>query len=195
MPSVPDEFAKLREDYQAGRVERHAEDSPWNRRIQFEDGTVWFPGGASDPTDIVMLLLGPLFVICLLGTILCAADWLVWAWAFAGGLLLTGALIGLHLRADRRRRREVEARMERGLFLFADAAILRDDGFDRRIAREDILELAIRPSKRGYEKTLPWITFVLTRDKEEVTTWLTGNTLDVVEAWLGKGERPERDPD
>ena len=161
-------------------------DTLYDRCVEFEDGTLWFPDGRPEAqatrvgpaamfgltlmTGTVSLVLfvdgHPWAVASLLGPALCLA-----------GLVL---LLGRQLRAEA----AAEARLERGVVLRPDALVLRDPPHDVRVKRDSIRGFAVRLAHRGGDKAQPWVHVLIHADAPEVPLSLTERFLPMLEAWF-----------
>lgn len=174
-------WQRLRAEYEADQIERVGEPHHRSRHVVFEDGTVWFPDVGPDGGG--SLLLPVMFGALLLSAVAVAVGWhdglqLVTG-VGAAGVLLAVALIAVVVRGANRREAAAEARLARGLFLFADRAVWRDAGTERAVPRAEVRE--VRTARGGQGAQHEVIHFVLADEKIPVD--LPGPAFPVIQAW------------
>ncbi len=176
---------ELRTAFADGKTTEHDPDAIDDRRIEFEDGTMWFPDGAPDPQ---VGKAGPasLFGLTLMAgmaSVVLFVD--AHPWRFPSLLPLSACvgLLVLLLRHNARKERAAEARLERGLFLLDDALVLRDPPYDESVPRSTIESFVVRSAVRDGERSKPWVHAVR-NGGAEVPLSLTERSLPALERWL-----------
>ncbi len=178
-------WTSLRDAHAAGESSELLSDSIHDRRVEFEDGVVWFPDGVPAPQGST---LGPASLFGLLivsgsGSLVLFMDDHPW---FVMSVVPTSVLaLGLVLLLWRSARleRAAEARLDRGVFLLPDAVVLRRQGEETRIPRASIERFEVRHRTRGDEASTPWIYVVRRGDADVVPLDLTERSLGVLKAW------------
>ncbi len=187
-----DPWARRRDAFAAGEVTRHGYDMLHDYRVEFADGTVWFPNGGLDPVGSGLEVV-PAFALVLLSgvaTLVLTVDGYNEVWWAAASLAVSLVLLWLGLARAQRLENAAIARLERGLFLTEDALTVHQS-VPTTVSRARIQRFDVRYSRRGEGPSQPWIVVVVEND--QVATGLGPSELPRLRAWLeGHSDDPSR---
>ena len=180
-----DRYAPLVEARAGGRAREHR--VRHNRHVVFEDGTVWFPEGYEAPGAQVHL--GILLVVAvgsLIGSIGAVVDGsMKWGWYFGPALVVSGGLLAWALRRARAKTAAKEQALACGVFLFDDAIVIRDAGYDREAPRDAFVATRVRAAFSGNgSQSIPYLTLVAADGGEDLHTQLHEASRKLVDDWL-----------
>lgn len=184
-PKTDDAWAQRRAAWAADDVTRHGFDMLHDYRIEFADGTVWFPNGGLEPVGSGLDVM-PAFVLALLSgvaTLVLAVDGYDEVWWAAGSLVVSLALLWLGLARAQRLQDAGTARLERGLFLTEDALTVHQS-VATTVSRDRILRFDTRLCRRGEGPLQPFIVVVI--EGEDLATGLRPSELPRLRAWLAR---------
>lgn len=188
---VSEPWTALRQAYAEGRAKSERADSLYDRCLEFDDGTVWFPDGKPDSQAG---RAGPaaMFGLTLMAgttSLVLFVDGHPWAVPSLVGLALCVAGLALLLVRGIRAEAAAEARLERGVVLLEDVLVLRDPPHDERVPRAAIRAFEVKLARRGGDKALRWV-HVARDGGAEIPLALTEASLATLRRWLSRAPPP-----